>query len=233
MNSPGGGVTYGSGSAGNPNLKPTESTNLDVALEWYFARTGSVTGTVFQHNFKNREIWQTQTETHGAYQYLVNRPYNLNKADLHGFELSYRQFYDFLPGFLGGFGLEANFTYMTGNQTSPTGVTTAFLGQSETAYNLVGLYERNDIYGRLAYNWRSSFLAESPYRSTGRDLYVAPLATLDGSLGYNVNKNMTVSMDVTNLLNQAYHDYFDKNPSLIRDVRYYDRTVGVSLRWKM
>ena len=233
LNGPAGGVPYGSGFAGNPYLKPTEATNLDVALEWYFARTGSLTATVFDHRFKNRLTRDTAKEVHGGLEYLVNRPYNLNKANLEGVELGYRQFYDFLPGLLSGFGLEANFTYMTGEQTSPAGVTTPFLGQSKTSYNLVGLYERQAIYARVAYNWRSKFLAESPYRSTGRELYVAALKTVDASLGYHVNKQMTVSIDVNNLLNQPYNDYFDKDPSLVRDVRYYDRNVGLSVRWRM
>jgi iron complex outermembrane receptor protein len=129
--------------------------------------------------------------------------------------------------------MEANFTFMTGKQTNKDGTESTFLGQSKTAYNLVGLYERNDIYGRLAYNWRSKFLAEYPYRTTGRELWVAPLRTLDASMGYSLNKNLTVSLDVTNLLNQSYHDYFDKNPSLVRDVRYYDRTVALGMRWKL
>jgi iron complex outermembrane receptor protein len=230
---PGGGVPYGTASGGNPDLKPTESTNVDMALEWYFARTGALTATVFEHKFKNRVVSSTVSDTIDGVPYNITRPVNLNSANLEGYELSYRQFYDFLPGMLSGFGMEANFTYMTGKQKGADGIETAFLGQSKTAYNLVGLYEKYDFYGRLAYNWRSKFLAESPYRTTGRDLYVAPLRTLDASIGYNINKSTTVSIDVTNLLNQAYHDYFDKNPSLVRDVRYFDRTVAVGLRWKM
>ena len=230
---PGGGVPFGTASGGNPNLKPTESTNLDIALEWYFARTGSLTGTAFEHKFKNRVVIDSGTTTIGGVNYNTTQPINLNKANLGGYELSYRQFYDFLPGVFSGLGLEANFTYMSGKQTDKNGLQTAFLGQSKTAYNLVGLYERNDVYARLAYNWRSKFLAEFPYRTTGRELWVAPLATLDASAGYTFNKNTTISLDVTNLLNQSYHDYFDKNPSMVRDVRYYDRTVGLSVRWKL
>jgi outer membrane receptor protein involved in Fe transport len=134
---------------------------------------------------------------------------------------------------MSGFGLEANYTYMSGKQTDPNGVQGPFLGQSKSSYNLVGLYERNDMYARVAYNWRDKFLAEKPYRSTGRELWVAPMKTLDASVGYTFNKQWTLSVDVTNLLNQAYHDYFDKNPSIVRDTRYYDRTVGVSVRWKL
>jgi TonB-dependent receptor len=230
---PGGGVVFGTLAGGNPGLKPTESNNLDAALEWYFARTGSLTGTAFSHKFKNRVITTTEDTTINGVPYRVTKPINISDASLHGYELGYRQFYDFLPGWLGGFGMEANFTYMSGTQTNEKGVEGEFLGQSKTSYNLVGLYERDSVYARLAYNWRSKFLAEKPYRSTGRELWVAPLSTLDASLGYNINKNTTISIDVSNLLNQAYHDYFDQNPSMVRDVRYYDRTIGLSMRWKM
>ena len=230
---PGGGTTFGTLAGGNPNLKPTESNNTDLALEYYFAKTGSVTGTVFEHKFKNRVMTQTTQTTINGVPYNVTQPINVTRANLHGYELSYRQFYDFLPGWLGGFGMEANFTFMTGKQTQPDGTDGPFLGQSKKAYNIVGMYERNGIYARLAYNWRDKFLAESPYRSTQHQLWVAPLKTLDLSLGYELTKQMKVSLDVTNLLNQAYHDYFDKDPSLVRDVRYYDRTVAVGLRWKL
>jgi len=225
---PGGGTIFGTLSGGNPDLKPTESNNTDVALEWYFAKTGSLTGTVFQHKFKNRVATETIQTTINGVPYNVTRPINVATADLHGYELGYRQFYDFLPGWLGGFGMEANYTFMTGKQGNGP-----FLGQSKNAFNVVGMYERNGIYARLAYNWRDKFLAESPYRSTQSKLYVAPLKTLDLSLGYEVTPKMTVSLDVTNLLNQAYHDYFDQDPSRVRDVRYYDRTVAVGLRWKL
>jgi len=230
---PGGGVTFGTASGGNPNLKPTESTNVDAALEYYFARTGSLTGTLFEHRFKNRILWNTVATTINGVKYNITQPVNINTANLHGYELSYRQFYDFLPGWMSGFGMEANYTFMSGKQTDIAGVEGPFLGQSKSSYNLVGLYEQGPIYARLAYNWRAKFLAEKPYRSTGRELWVAPLRTLDASFGYTINKQLTMSVDVTNLLNQAYHDYFDQNPAMVRDVRYYDRTVGVSLRWKM
>src|SRR3546814_3358890 len=35
-------VGYGSGSAGNPNLRSTQSTNYDLSLEWYFDRDSAI-----------------------------------------------------------------------------------------------------------------------------------------------------------------------------------------------
>jgi iron complex outermembrane receptor protein len=223
----------GNGTAGNPLLRPTRSKNIDIALEWYFAPTGSLTATLFEHKFSDRLSAATKLETIGGRNYNVTRLYNLSKANLEGAELSYRQFYDFLPGALSGLGLEANFTYMTGEQTNPDGTESTFLGQSKTAYNLVGLYERGPISARLAYNWRSKFLAEAPYRGIQNlSLYVAPLKSLDGSISYRINKNLTLTLDGNNLLDQPYHDYFNQDTGLVRDTRSYDRAVGLALHYK-
>ena len=64
-------------------------------------------------------------------------------------------------------------------------------------------------------------------------LWVAPLSTLDASAGYTINKSLTISVDVTNLLNQSHDDFFDKNPAMVSDVRDHDRTVGLSARWRL
>ena len=228
-----GNTTLSVGNAGNPALKPIESKNVDATLEWYFAPTGSVTATLFRHNFSNFLVFKGLPETYDGVTYTVTRPYNAQKGHLEGAEFSYRQFYDKLPGAFSGLGLEANFTYMKGGLTDAiSGTSNNFPGMSKTALNLVGLYEKYDWYARLAYNWRSSFVAEYNYRAPGQDLKVDALRWLDASIGYHVNKQLTISLDANNLLDQDYHDYHN-TPEQPRDVRRYDRTVGLSLRWKL
>jgi iron complex outermembrane receptor protein len=223
----------GSGTAGNPLLRPTRSNNVDIALEWYFAPTGSLTATIFKHKFTDRISFKSEVETINGRTYNVTRPYNLSRANLEGAELSYRQFYDGLPAMFKGLGMEANFTYITGEQINPDGSESPFLGQSKTSYNLVGLYERGAVSARLAYNWRSKFLAETGYRGFANlDLYVAPLKSLDGSVSYRINKNLTLTLDGNNLLDQPYHDYFNQDTGLVRDTRRYDRAVGLALHYK-
>lgn len=228
-----GNTTLSVGNAGNPNLKPIESTNIDATLEWYFAPTGSLTGTVFRHNFKNFLVYKGAPETYDGITYTVTRPYNAQTGYLKGFEIGYRQFFDKLPGLLSGLGVEANYTYMSGGLTDAAfGTTPDFPGMSKNAYNLVGLYEKNGWYARLAYNWRSKFIDTYNYRALGLNLVVDPLAWLDGSVGYRFNDKLSIGLDGNNLLNQAYHDYHD-NANQPRDVRRYDRTIGLSLRWKL
>ncbi|WEF33908.1 TonB-dependent receptor [Pseudoduganella chitinolytica] len=226
-----GNTTLATGTSGNPNLKPIESKNMDVALEWYFAPTGSVTGTVFSHEFKNYIRRKSTPETYDGITYDVSRPYNTSEGKLEGIEIAYKQFYDWLPGWLGGFGLEANGTYMHGGLTEPDGKVNSFAGMSKWAYNLIGLYERGDWSARVAYNWRSRFVSEYAYRATQYDLVVDPMKSLDASITYKLTKNLSLTVDGTNLTDFKYKDYHSE-PALARDIRRYDRTIGVALRWK-
>ncbi|WP_229490259.1 TonB-dependent receptor [Pseudoduganella namucuonensis] len=219
------------GNGGNPDLKPVTGKNLDVALEWYFAPTGSVTGTVFNHKFEDYVIRRLTLEQIDGKTYRMDRPRNINDGELKGIELGYRQFYDFLPGWLGGFGLEANYTYMKG-YLMEDGKRNPFQGMSKNAYNIVGLYERGPISARVAYNWRSQFVDTYNYRALGLDLIVEPIKTADASISYKINDNFGVTLDVENLLDRTYNDYHGI-PTNPRDVRRYDRTVGLSLRWKL
>jgi iron complex outermembrane recepter protein len=127
--------------------------------------------------------------------------------------------------------MEANYTYMKGHLMED-GKKNPFQGMSKNAYNIVGLYERGPWSARVAYNWRSRFVDTYNYRALGLDLIVKPIKTADASLSYKINDNMGVTLDVENLLDRTYNDYhgIETNP---RDVRRYDRTIGLSLRWKM
>lgn len=229
-------TTPATGVSGNPNLKAQEGRNMDLALEWYFAPTGSLTGTIFNRDFKNYIRRSSKNETYGGVVYRVDRPYNTVDGKLEGFELAYQQFYENLPGWMSGLGLQANVTFMKGGLTevdTKTGnlVTNDFAGMSKLSYNIVGLYERDAWSARVAYNWRDKFVAEYDYRGRGFNLLVAPIKTLDGSISYKINKQLTVSLDANNLLDTQYNDYHGV-PELARDIRRYDRAIGLSLRWK-
>lgn len=220
------------GNGGNPDLKPIEGNNFDAAVEWYFAPSGSLTATVYHHKFKNYIVSKSAKETFNNIEYDVFRPRNVSKGKLEGIELGYQQFYDKLPGALGGLGLQANVTYMKGELNEANGVTTAFLGMSKLSYNLTALYERGPWSGRLAYSWRDKFVDTANYRQLGFDLIVDPIKTLDGSISYKISDNLSATLDAENLLDRKYHDYHGiaSNP---RDLRRYDRVIGLSLRWKM
>ncbi|MGH8854620.1 MAG: TonB-dependent receptor, partial [Telluria sp.] len=224
-------TTLATGTAGNPNLKPQEARNVDVALEWYFAPAGSVTGTLFHHKYENYLRRASRPETINGVTYNVSRPYNAVSGSLKGAELAYQQFFTFLPGWMSGLGMQTNVTFMDGGLAEADGTINTFAGMSRRSANLVGLYEHGKWSARLAYSWRDKFTAEYNYRATPYNIVVDPLKTLDASISYKLTDNLTITLDGSNLLDQAYHDYHSV-PQLPRDIRRYDRVVGLALRWR-
>lgn len=225
-------------SGGNPDLKPFTARNYDGSLEWYFSSTGMASFALFRHEFKGY-IMNTQTkEVFNGETYLTTRPFNTDDGYLQGAEVSYRTFFDKLPGFWSGFGVEANATYTEGKTTSSSvegNVANGkpFAGMSKWSYNVVALYEKNGISGRLAYNWRSKFTQVYNDSATGLDLIASPMSSLDGSLGYKINENTSITLTGANLLNFKYTDYWSNKGLYPRDTRRYDRSVGLFLNWKI
>jgi iron complex outermembrane receptor protein len=233
-------TTLATASGGNPDLKPFTGQNFDGSLEWYFAPTGYVSASAFRHNFDGYIAYKGVPETFQGTTYTTTRPFNTDKGHLQGVELAYQQFYDGLPGWLNGLGMQANVTFTQGGMSSalaPGLEGKPFAGMSKLSYNIVGLYEKQGWSARLAYNWRSKFTqiygdTPDPVHLAGKDLIAAPMSTLDGSLSYKITPQLSVNLTGTNLMNFKYQDYWD-NPSIFpRDTRRYDRTVGLSLSWK-
>ncbi len=227
------------GGGGNPNLKPVKSDNFDASLEWYFAADGFITGTAFYRKLNGYVASYHGDEVYGGLTYRVTRPTNSGDGHLNGFEAGYQQFYDFLPGIFSGLGLQANATYMDGqNNDLATGKDLSIVGLSKYSYNIIGLYEKGGWSGRLAYNWRSGFLDTRQF-NPGYDLRVRETAQMDGSISYKYNSRLIFTLEGTNLLDTRFKDYFDDGVSADskniypRDTRRYDRTIMFGLRFSM
>ncbi|WP_445192897.1 TonB-dependent receptor [Sphingomonas sp. Tas61C01] len=229
----------GTQSGGNPDLRQVKSTNADLSAEWYFSTTGSLTLAGFYkkldgyiQNYSSPIAGLNSAGVAGNY--LFTGPQNTKNGELKGLEASYTQFYDFLPGPLGGFGLQASFTLSDGKVDDPLrpGQRQNITPVSRYSYNLVGIYEKYGFSARLAYNWRSKFTDSYSDAFAGGKIVVQPIAFLDFSASYAVSDNITLTVDATNLLNETYHDNFGTTSYEPRDTRQYDRTFGGGVRFK-
>ena len=224
---------------GNAFISPVSSINLDGSFEWYFADAGSVTASVFWKDLSDVII---QGETIGPAisangitfeDTEIIGPANVADGNIRGFELAYRQFYDFLPGAFSGFGFEGTYTFVDQSAvpvtapiaSAPGGdgffsdadqlfggnAANAFTisqleGLSRHTINATGLYENDIISARLAYNWRSRFLLTQ--RDVGSPFPALPVfneaqGSLDGSIFFNVTDNVKVGLQATNLTNRV------------------------------
>ncbi|MFM5884954.1 MAG: TonB-dependent receptor, partial [Novosphingobium sp.] len=202
-------------SSGNPLLRPVESWNYDLSLEWYFSRVGSLTAAFFMKDIgklinNGAEVRQyTDPATGRTLEAEYRGPFNAAGGRLKGVELAYQQTYDFLPGILGGLGSQLSYTYVDAGdfQNLNTGSAGAYAnlqplaGVSKHTVNAVVFYEKGPVSARAAYNWRSAFLI------TPRDdifpfspIWQEPSGQLDASLFFTVNKHLKVGVQGVNLL---------------------------------
>ena len=104
--------------AANPYLRPVKADQFDLSAEWYFAKVGSLTGTLFYKRLSdviigNSGFIRTFENNGESYDLAITGPANADgHSDIKGAELSYQQTYDFLPGALSGLGLQATYTYI-------------------------------------------------------------------------------------------------------------------------
>jgi len=174
---------------GNTTLKPTLATNFDLSFEWYKSYSTTAHLSLFHKDLKNLIILGNTfvpfpysftkgdgTVVTGTTSQSTTQATNAKeKAEIQGFEFGGRTFFDSLPGFWSGFGVEANFTYidshnpaplsydMDGNKYNELPVT----GLSKYSANINLMYSKDNLYVGLAYNWRSRWLLSTNVNGTG------------------------------------------------------------------
>ena len=204
---------------GNRNLRPVESWNYDLSVEWYFDDVGSLTLSTFLKDIEGIVNSGIDTVDFIApsgglvVPVEVNGPVNAQGGTLKGFELGYQQTYDFLPGILRGLGLAGTYTYIDGGAFSNsdlagnTGVFAAsqpLAGISEHTVNATIFYELGAVSARAAYNWRSDFLI------TPRDdifpfspIWQESTGQLDASIFFSVTDSLKLGVQGVNLLDEV------------------------------
>lgn len=248
--------TARSASGGNPNLQPLRSKNYDASLEWYFSRTGSLTGAVFLRDAKNFIYSATVDVEDPEYGLLrITRPENTGKTTLKGVEAAFNSFLDIdgLPKWARAFGFQGNVTYIDGMgdlsatlNASPnvTGKQQWYAGVSRWSTNAVLFYERPAFAARLAYNYRSDFVSSYSIQNLDvgddgkartRPLIQKARGQLDFSATVNPTKEVTISFDIANLTAapiQRTRQYNDAGDVYTRQVIYLERTYTLGARFR-
>ncbi len=178
--------------SGNPMLKPIRSNQADLTAEWYFSKSGSLTFAAFNKDLKDIIINQTYATRVAAadgktYDFSITAPVNGAKGRARGFEIAFQRYLDMLPGWMSGFGVQANYTYVDSRQDRYNTVYSQYCTQgagadnlnlningcdtdgrsftglpianlSRNAFNLALLYDYGPLSARVAYSWRSKYL---------------------------------------------------------------------------
>lgn len=205
-------------SFGNPDLKPLESSNLDLGIEHYMGHAGTVSAFVFYKDIKNfvyntdlagTGVWADFSEAHTFA--------NGDSAKLYGLELAYSQKFDWLPAPWNGLLLGANTTFSRSDAEiegfdAASGINRKrsidLPNQSDTVGNLMLGWEDDKLSLRLSANYKSDYLFElASINDKAHDLHVDAQTFVDFSARYSLTKNLQVSFEAQNLTDEPYFVY--------------------------
>lgn len=187
---------------GDVGLKPMKSSQADIGLEYYYGRGNMVSATYFVKDISNFVVARIKQNQQmglvdpltGKDDWTVQNFENAGGATIRGLELQINH------GFGNGFGVSGNYTFTDGKApgTSYLDQLDVFTQASKHNVNLVGYYENETYFGRLAYNWRSKYMIREGAFWYGNRMHDA-FGTLDASFGWNINKNLRLSFEAINL----------------------------------
>jgi TonB-dependent receptor len=246
---PGGSVapTTRTVSYGNPLLNPFRATNYDVSIEWYFQKEGllavalfykdidsfitsQTTGVVFSELGLPEDLLQGAARPTDVFQ--VTRRINGEGGSLKGVEIQYQQPFTFLPGFWSHFGFTGNVTFVDSEVGYGTAGRNRLTGQSKNTVNATLYYEDGPFQARVSAAHRSQYLLSFPGANGNSEEGVNDTTNIDASMSYDLNDNLTLSLEGINLTDEytdRYVDVLDR----VSDYRHTGREILFGVRWKM
>ncbi len=235
---------------GNPELDPYESNDLDLGVEWYFGEEGLLAAAWFHKDivvslttetvekFVDSEFWPAiyaDPEYDESYQadpalvpYTHFIPTNSTEGfTVKGYELTYQQPFTFLSGWASGFGVTANYTHVTAEDSR---------GLSPDSYNLTLYYEQEKFGGRISMNTRDDYLLGMPGGNGNAEERKYGPTHVDFSSFWHFNDNLTFSLEAINLTDEEERIYGtgdDNTLDLTREYSHTGRQLFLGVRYSL
>ncbi len=190
QSAPSGGNARDNVSQGNPNLNAEYADDIDVLYERTLLHGGLLQGGYFYKHFSN-PIVATVTEqssnpslTGNNQPYFLNQTINAGTASVYGFEVSFQQHFTYLPGYLNGLGVSANYGYTHSQTNFPAYIDPSVLqigqisgpdrgddphppliGQAPNTFNFSPTYDRHNLSVRLGATYNQANISAYQYNS--------------------------------------------------------------------
>lgn len=253
------------------DLMPMESINYDISLDYYLEPVGLFSMAVFYKDLDgpiynetrtvgpNEETlpWELRYNSRNANlapgaapfndnSWRFSRKRNAGKAHLLGVEVTYDRRLNFLRGWMNGFGINSNISFMDSEAALQTtgreGEKVPLFRQPDMTANFSLYYEKHGLFARLSYNLRGKYLQsvtslDSDLIQLGEptnamDLYLDTTARLDFTMRYNVWRGLQVFFEALNLTNEPQFRY---RGSELRahSKQFTDQVFTLGVKWNL
>lgn len=219
------------GEFGNPNLRPYRAWNLDVGVEWYFARSSVLQAGFFYKDIEDFIVAREFDDItfNGVFADEAVIPINGDKAKVRGFELAYAQVFRSLPAPFDGLLVNANYTF-TDAEGNLGDRRFALPASSRHTFNVALGYEKGPVSLRAAGTYRSKYLDELGEDALD-DRLIRPLFQVDLSARVRVTRALQVFAEMVNL-NDAEFIAYQRGPGSRRLLQFerYNWTAKMGVR---
>jgi len=192
---------------GNPDLKPTMTTNLDLMLEYYMEPLGVLSGGLFYKDVQDYRFTLTRNGQFEGANAIISTPENAPDGRIYGAEINWQQQLTMLPDWLAGFGYMFNYTYTDAEMDLAQAYNGrqkfALTNQSKTNWNAALFYENYGLSVRLSYTDRSDFIDAINVDNPALDLYWQGRSQLDLTASYQASEQWEVFFEGKNLSDTA------------------------------
>ncbi len=236
---------------GNPNLKPTKANNYDLLAEHFFQPLGILQAGFFYKQLSNPIYPTTSTIPVGQPNAGLFLQQSINGPNAHvtGFEAAWEQRFSFLPGVLNGFGVAANYSYITSQVTFPAGFSGGrtdhppLQRQAPNTWNFNLTYDKSRFSVRFAishndaniaaYNFQANSTPNDPIlglKGPTGDNYFYAHTQYDIQGSYRIRKGLQFVASGLNLSNEVF-GFYNGSPIYPVQREFYKPTVSFGFRW--
>jgi iron complex outermembrane receptor protein len=228
---------------GNPTLLPFLSDNLDMGVEWYYAKGSYAAANVFLKEVTNFIVGGTinqgingVTLPNGSPAiFAVTSQVNGPSAEVRGIELAWQHWFGD-----SGFGFQANATFVnTDKPYDPHNISVSGFAVTGLAnsYNIIPFYEKYGFQARLAINHRAEYLNSFGQLQNNSAFGTEPTFVnsgtyVDFSTSYQFNKHFNLYFTALNLTNQIYSTHGRFSEQLL-DVVDSGRQYTLGVHYKL
>ncbi|MEO1245760.1 MAG: TonB-dependent receptor [Pseudomonadota bacterium] len=219
---------------GNPDLEPRQSTNYDIAFDWYYDAGGLFSVAYFYKDIEDEIFRLFSNDVIDGVPVEITQPVNVSESTSQGWELTFvNDRFDSLPAPFDGFGFNMNLTWIDGEIPIPNTdgsvarVSGSLQEQPEFIANAQLLYTIGDLEARLSYSYRDEYffrLRQNPLQ----DRIELDYEQLDVSVRYRFTDKLAATAEVRNIGDEPRRN---TESGLVRSVNDFGYSTWVGLTY--
>lgn len=231
---------------GNPSLRPAFARNIDFMFEHYFKKDGTITFGLYYKDITDYLFQQRTVISDGSVNdgFLLLQDINGDEAEVLGMEVTVAKKFTFLPGFLSGFGVFANYTYVqsnsslsglrlnpeTGEEEFVTRTGVPFIGQADHTWNAALYYDKGKFSIRGSLNYNGDAFGSYDVNEFF-DIILEERYQLDINASYKFTDKLSLFLEAQNVLDAPALEYIG-NRERIFENRIFGAFARLGINFK-